>query len=200
MSAIATLPPFKALTAFRTFTVDEYHEMIDAGILTDEDKVELLEGYLVLKMPKNPPHESTVRRLNARLLRLIPSGWVLSCQGPVTFTESEPEPDFTLFRGSEGDYDQRHPGPTDVGLLIEVAESSLERDRTDKARIYARAAIPVYWIVNLIDRRIEVLTDPTGPDPDPHYRTTRVFGPGMAVPVELDGVTIATIPVDDIIA
>jgi Uma2 family endonuclease len=188
------------MAAFRTFTVDEYHEMIDAGILTDEDKVELLEGYLVLKMPKNPPHESAVRRLNVRLPRVVPPRWVVSCQGPVTFIESEPEPDFNLARGAESDYDRRHPGPADVGLLIEVAESSLDRDRTDKARIYARAGVPVYWVVNLVDRQVEVLTDPTGPDPDPRYRTTRVYGPGAAVPLELDGAVVASISVDEVIA
>lgn len=198
MTTTASPPPFKAATAFRTFTVAEYHEMIAAGILTDGDPVELLEGYLVLKMPKNPPHESAVRKLNARLVRLAPAGWVVSCQGPVTFAESEPEPDFTLARGAEADYDGRHPGPADVGLVVEVADSSLDRDRTDKVRIYARAGIPVYGVVNLVDRRIEVFTDPAGPDP--HYRTTRLFGPGAAVPVELDGGTVGTVPVDQVIA
>lgn len=200
MTTTAAPPPFKAVTAFRTFTVDEYHELIGAGILTDEDPVELLEGYLVLKMPKNPPHESAVRRLNARLPRVVAPGWVVSCQGPVTFTESKPDPDFNVARGAETDYDHRHPGPADVGLLIEVSDTSLDRDRADKARIYARAGVPVYWIVNVVDRQVEVLTDPTGPDPDPRYRTTRVFRPGSAVPVELGGATAAPIPVDEFIA
>jgi Uma2 family endonuclease len=125
---------------------------------------------------------------------------VVRRQGAVTFSTSEPEPDFAVTRGGEGEYDHRKPGPADVGLLVEVADSSLDRDRTDKARIYAGVGVPVYWIVNLVDRRVEVLTDPTGPAPDPHYRTTRRFDPGTAIPVELDGTVVASIPVDEIIA
>ena len=196
MSAVVTpLPPSRT----RIYCVAEYHEMIDRGILTTLDKVELIEGVLVDQMPKNPPHESAIRRLNPRLLRLLPTGWVLSPQGPVTFPTSEPEPDFTVARGVEADFDARHPEPAEVGLLVEVSDSSLAFDRTDKWRVYGRGGVPVYWVVNVVDRRIEVYTDPTGPAPQPGYRTRTDYQPGMAVPVVLSGVVAGTVAVSEVI-
>lgn len=198
-TAALTPPPFNAMAAFRRITVAEYHKLIDVGILTDEDKVELLEGYVVLKMPRNPPHDSAIRKLTPRLSQLPPSGWVLSSQTSVTFLESEPEPDFTFARGVAADFDTRHPGPRDVGLLIEVSDSSLARDRTDKGRIYARESIPVYWVVNIVDRQIEVYTDPTGPVSVPVYRRRQDYAAGSTVTVVLDGTTVGTVVVDDIL-
>jgi Putative restriction endonuclease len=183
----------------RTYTVAEYHEMIDRGILTTMDKVELIEGRLVDQMAKNPPHESAIRRLNSRLLALLPAGWVLSPQGPVTFTTSEPEPDFTIARGTEADFDTRHPEPAEVGLLVEVSDSSLAFDRTDKSRVYGRGGVAVYWVVNVVDRRIEVYTDPTGPAAQPGYRTRTDYPPGMDVPVVLGGSVVGTVAVGEVI-
>jgi len=199
MSALLT-PPILPVSRTRTYTVAEYHDLIERGILTTADKVELINGVLVDRMPKNPPHESAVRRLNPRLVRLLPAGWVLSPQGPVTFATSEPEPDFTVARGDEADFDARHPEPTEVGLLVEVSDSSLPFDRGEKLRVYARASVPVYWIVNVADRRVEVYTDPTGPAAQPAYQTRTDFAPGTTVPLVLDGVTAGFIAVDDVIA
>src|SRR6266699_2669605 len=124
--------------ALARFSVARYQRMIEAGILTPEDKVELLENYVVLKMPRNPRHDSTIQRMLEKLFPRRPAGWSLRVQSAVTLPDSQPEPDFAFVRGSAADYETRHPGPGDVGLVIEVADSSLLRDQQDKTRIYAR--------------------------------------------------------------
>ena len=199
MSTVAAQLPFKAMTTFRPLTVNEYDKMVESGVLTTEDRVELLEGYMVLKMPANPPHDGCVTALFHCLNRLTPPGWTARSQVGTRLPDSRPEPDASVARGTLRTYFTRHPGPADLGLVVEVSDSSLDRDQLDKARIYARSKVPVYWVVNLVDRRVEVYTDPTGPGDAPSYQTTRQFGPGEAVPVELDGQTVATIPVDELL-
>ncbi len=182
-----------------TFSVARYQRMIENGILTPEDKVELLENYVVLKMPRNPRHDSTLQRMLRPLLRALPSGWDLRVQAAVALADSQPEPDFAVVRGSAADYETRHPGPADVGLVIEVADSSLLRDQRDKTRIYARGAIPCYWIVNLVDRRIEVYSQPTGPLAVPAYASFQTYQPGDAVPLFLDGAAVGTVPAAELL-
>lgn len=198
MSKVAPPPPsFASFTAFRRFTVDEYHRMIESGILNDEDKVELLEGYVVEKMPRNPPHDVVIQRLNKRLTRLNLSGWEIRVQSAVTLTDSEPEPDVALVRGDDHTFANRHPLPHELGAVIEVADSTLARDRQDKSRIYARAGVAVYWIVNLVDSQIEVYTVPSG---DGAIYGTRVdYRAGEAVPLVLDGAEIARFAVNEIL-
>src|SRR5882672_8461909 len=111
MSAPAIAPPARTHQhSFRRFSVVEYHRMIETGILTDEDKVELIEGYVELKMPRNAPHDSTVQATMKRVYRLLPPGWDLRVQSAVTLTDSEPEPDISVVRGEESAYRTRHPG------------------------------------------------------------------------------------------
>jgi Uma2 family endonuclease len=181
------------------FSVPRYQRMIEVGILTAEDKVELLENYVVLKMPRNPPHDGTIQLIGKRLPRQLPSGWELRTQLTVVLPDSQPEPDFAVARGDERTYLRHHPLATDVGLIIEVADTSLLRDQRDKARIYARAGIPVYWIVNLVDRRVEVYSQPSGPTAVPAYGSFQTFQPGDAVPLVLNGGTVATVPADDLL-
>jgi Uma2 family endonuclease len=180
------------------FSVARYQKMIEVGILTAEDKVELLENYVVLKMPRNPPHDGTIDLFKAALPAHVPAGWILRIQQTVVLSDSQPEPDLALVRGSCRTYLTRHPGPADVGLLVEVADSSLLRDQRDKARIYARGGIPCYWIANLVDQRIEVHAQPSGP---PHltYGSFQTYQPGDAVPLVLDGAPVGTIPVADLL-
>ncbi len=176
-------------------TVLQYHEMIAAGILTDDDPLELLEGWLVPKMGKNPPH-STVIYIIARVLeRVLPAGWHVRSEQPVTSEDSEPEPDAAVVRGGPEQYLHCHPVPRDVALVVEVADASLRRDRTTKKRIYARAGIPVYWIVNLAERRIEVYADPTGPGQEPDYRQHEDYAAPVEVPVLIDGREAGRVPV-----
>src|SRR5205085_3408921 len=133
-------------TSLARFSVARYQRMIEAGILTSEDKVELLENYVVLKMPRNPPHDGTIDLLKAALPGRVPPGWLLRIQQTLVLSDSQPEPDLAVVRGTPRTYLARHPGAADVGLLIEVADSSLLRDQRDKTRIYARGDIPCYWL------------------------------------------------------
>ena len=180
------------------FSVAQYQRMVEAGILTAADKVELLENYVVLKMAKNPPHDGTIDLVKAALAHL-PGGWMLRVQQTVVLTDSQPEPDFSAVRGNPRSFVARHPTAADVGLLIEVADSSLLRDQRDKTRIYARAGIPVYWIINLVDRRVEVYTQPSGPTAAPTYGAFQTFQPGDSVPLVLDGATAGAVPVADLL-
>lgn len=183
----------------RKFTVEEYHRLIDAGVLKSGDPFELLDGWIVPKMTRNPPHILSLQKLGRLLERHMPPGWHLRRQEPITTTESEPEPDAAVVRGEFEDYATRHPFPGEVGLVAEVAESSLSEDRKVKGPIYARAGIVEYWIVNLVDEQIEVYTDPTGPDAAPRYRQPHIYGINDAVPLIIDGQTVAQLPVRDIL-
>ena len=187
-----------AFPSLHRFTVDQYHQMIETGIIKEDDRVELLDGWIVQKMPPNPPHSQAVRRLNRWFTRALGEDWVLGVQDPATMTHSEPEPDLVIARGPEERYGDRHPGPLDIALVIEVADTSLSEDRSAKFSIYARARIPIYWIVNLIDRRVEVYTQPRG-GKNPTYRTRRDYGPAESVPVALAGKTVGSIPVREIL-
>jgi Uma2 family endonuclease len=191
------VPGFLSHATFHRLTVAQYHRMIENGILGDDDPVELLEGYMVTKMPRSPEHDSALSVLQEEVARLLPSGFTARGQCAATIQESEPEPDLVIARGNRALYRHRHPGPADTALVIEVSASSLARDRSDKARIYARASIPVYWVVNVVDKQIEVFTQPSGPGDSPAYAKQDVFAVGSRVPLVLDGNTVGTIAVAD---
>lgn len=182
----------------RQFTVEEYHKLIAGGILTPDDRVELLEGYVVDKMPQDTPHGGTLTRLSVRVSRRLPDGWVWRTQQPITLPTGEPEPDFAVVRGDETSFDARHPDPADLGIVFEVADSSLVKDRRDKGRAYARVGIPVYWVLNVADRVVEVYTDPDPTADPPAYRARTDYPAGQDVPLVLDGVTVAVLPVADL--
>jgi hypothetical protein len=173
--------------------------MIETGILTADDKVELLENYVVLKMPRNPSHDGTIDLGKAALSGQIPPGWLLRVQQTIVLVDSQPEPDLAIVRGHPRSFLARHPGPADIGQLIEVADSSLLRDQRDKTRIYARANIPCYWIINLVDLRIEVFSQPSGPITIPAYGTFQTYQPGDAIPLVLDGSPVGALAVNDLL-
>ncbi len=179
--------------------VDQYHEMIEVGILTEDDAVELLDGCLVPKMAKNPPHTLANGLIHETIVRLLPEGWFADSQEPITTEDSEPEPDVRVVRGQRRGYAERHPGPRDLGLVVEVSDATLERDRTLKQQLYASSSIPVYWIVNLRDLRLEVYTEPSGPVGIPGYGRQREFVAGEEVPLTLDGLEIGRLPVSDLL-
>lgn len=187
-----------AMSTFHRLTVAQYHQMIANGILPEGEPIELIEGYLVEKMSRGTPHDNAMDFFDERLPPLVPAGWFARSQRAITLDDSEPEPDYAIVRGPRGRYANNHPVPEDIGLLIEVSGSSLRLDRTHKARMYARAGIPVYWIVNVEDKQIEVLTHPSGPGDAPAYARREVFAAGTAAPVVLDGVTVGTVAVTDI--
>lgn len=181
------------------FSVEQYHEMIRAGILKDGDPVELLEGWLILKMSKNPPHRLATGLATEALRAITPAGWYVDAQEPITTSDSEPEPDLQIVRGERRRYSDRHPGPQDVAVVVEVADTTLNRDRTIKKRLYAAAGVPVYWILNLIDKNLEVYTDPSGPAEEPDYREHRDYGAGDLVPLSLDGREVGRVAVREIL-
>jgi Uma2 family endonuclease len=177
----------------RRFTVDEYHRMIDNGFFAEDERFELLEGWIVYKMTRKPPHDATVELVSNLLRGHLPQGWRVREEKAITTVESEPEPDLAVVRGSIRDSMSRHPEPSEIALVVEVSDSTLSSDRGLKARIYARAGIPVYWIVNLVDHRVEVYTEPTGPDANPGYRACREVAPGEALPLLIEGREVARI-------
>jgi Uma2 family endonuclease len=187
------------LTGIKRLTPAQYHQMGDAGIIREGEPIELLEGYLVEKPRRKPPHQASLRRLTVRLPRKLPTRWTLQIQDAVQFGDSEPEPDGAILRGDETACDGRLPTAADVALLIEVSDSSLAFDRGEKGRIYARAGVPVYWVVNVVDRQVEVYTSPDSASSPPAYQTRTDYLTGQDVPIVLDGATVGTIAVADLI-
>ena len=195
---VAPVPP-ALLSWMHRFSVDEYHRMIQLGILTEKDNVELLNGWIIEKMPRNPPHDTALMLLTEALRAILPNNWICRGQSAVTTGESEPEPDLAVVRGPIRRYGDHHPGPDETVWIAEVADSSLARDRNEKGPIYARDGIPVYWIVNIPDRRIEVYSDPSGPTDKPAYRNHRDFQSAEEVPVVLEGREVGTITARDVL-
>jgi Uma2 family endonuclease len=172
--------------------------MIEEGILGPDDRVELLAGYLVEKMPHNPPHDGTVGRIMLRLVRLLPAEWLLRVQSAIVLRRSQPEPDLAIVRGPEETYFERHPVPRDIALLIEVADSSLLADRREKGPIYAHARIPGYWIVNVNDRCIEAYSKPVSGNA-PRFRHQQNYTEQQSIPLILGGSEAAQVPVHDLL-
>lgn len=189
------VPPFPVYQ----ITVPKYHEMIQKGVLTEDDPVELLEGWIVPKMPRSPQHDTVIDMTDAILRPLLPTGWRIRIQSAITTGDSEPEPDLALVEGDLKAFVTRHPGPSDIGLLIEVAESSRHTDRVEKGRIYARANVPIYWVIDLVDRQVEVYSDPDSQGNPPAYRSCQTNGAGQTVPLILRGQDIAQVCVDDLL-
>jgi Uma2 family endonuclease len=191
-------PAIPDVPIFR-LTVEQYHAIAEAGILTEDDPVELLEGWLVRKMTKHKPHSIATRRLRRALERILPAGWYVDSQEPITTVDSEPEPAVFVAREDVADDPARHPGAHEVPLVVEVADSSLRQDRETKKRIYARASIAIYWIVNLIERQIEVYTDPASAANPPDYGQRQDYGLADTIPVVLDGVDAGSLEVRELL-
>ena len=178
------------------FTVDQYERMGEAGILTEDDRVELLDGYVVTKMGKGPAHFWVVESVEGALKTLLGGAWCVRREGTARMPPfNEPEPDVVVARGTRATYLERHPDPADVVLMVEVSDTTYHRDRGPKWAANARSGIPVYWIVNLPRRRVEVYTDPTPEG----YRSRQDYHAGEAIPVVIDGQLIGQVAVDDIL-
>jgi Uma2 family endonuclease len=177
-------------------TVDEYERLAEAGILRDP-RIELIDGYLVHKMTKTPDHVLAVEGSRDALLALNLQGWRVMVQDPVRIPEfDEPEPDVALAKGNRKDYQGRHPGPRDIGLIVEVADSSLATDRGVKCAAYGRAGIPNYWIVNLAERRVETYSQP---DASGNYLVQTVARPGENLTLVIEGREMGQIAVNEIL-
>jgi Uma2 family endonuclease len=177
-------------------TVDEYEQIGAAGILEDPSRIELIDGYLVAKKKKTPEHCYSTNQVLKALRSQLPDGWTWWQYDPVRIPPyDEPEPDVSIVRGSDADYKHRHPTGDEVSLVVEVSDLSLGWDRGPKLSAYARGKIPVYWIVNLVDRQIEVYSRPSKNG----YKSRKDFLPGQQVPVTIGGQSLPPIAVDDIL-
>ncbi len=180
----------------RRFTVDEYHRMIETGILTENDRVELLDGWILEMSPIGPPHATCVALVAAALQEIVPTGWHIRLQSPITLKTSEPEPDIAVVRGNIREYRTRHPAGEEIALLVEVADSSLDFDRNAKRPQYAAAGILEYWIVNFNDRQLEVYRhSEAGED----YLSPVVLDDASSVPLMLGGTIVGSVRVADVL-
>ena len=171
----------------------EYARLVELGAFVS-DPIELLGGELIVAEPQSPYHASAIQRVDYALRSVLPPGWLVRVQSPVSLDdESEPEPDLAVVPGHPGDYPDAHPASP--ALVIEVADSSLGFDRRDKGSLYARARLADYWIVNLVDRVVEVYRNPARAASAPHgwaYQTVATLTPpAVVVPLGLTGVQIA---------
>lgn len=180
------------------FRVEQYEKMIETGVLTSGDRVELIEGIVIQKMTQHPPHAVAIDYTLDALRPLLPEGWRLREQKPIKLSDSAPEADLVVVRGPLQRYERQHPSPRDIALLIEVADTTLEGDRQDKGRTYARARIPVYWILNLNDRQVEVYTEPKG-GKTPAYRRRTDYALNAKVPLMIEGSEVGQVAVSDLL-
>lgn len=144
------------------FDVDDYHWLAEAGILAEDDRVELINGEIIDMTPAGSRHAACVSRLTRLLVARVGDA-IVRVQDPLrVWGPTEPEPDLTVVRFREDFYVEQHPAPGDVLLVIEVADSSLVRDRTEKAEMYATVGIREYWLVDLTGSNVMVHSDPSG--------------------------------------
>ena len=148
--------------AVRRFTVDEYHRMGEAGVLHEDDRVELLDGQIVQMSPIGIRHAACVNRLTALFVGRAGNQATVSIQNPVILSEyEEPQPDVVVLRYRADGYQTAHPRPSDTLLVVEVADTSVASDRLNKIPLYARAGVPEVWLINLPGDEIEIYQQPT---------------------------------------
>lgn len=189
------LPPAIPPWPVKRFTVEEYEELVNSGVFDEDDNCELLEGWLVPKMTKNPLHDGTIDLLDGLLDDVLLQGWHVRGQNAMVTSDSVPEPDLAIVRGIRGDYRLQHPTPRDVAVVIEVAHTTLRADR-DKAAIYARAGVPEYWLVNLVDWQLERMTQPS---PDGRYQQTEILTVNDSVPLIITTNEVGRIPLRELL-
>ena len=166
----------------RRFKRVEYERLAELGLFCPGEKLELIDGLLLVREPHGSPHATGITLALQALQPVFSTGWVVRIQLPIALDEdSEPEPDLVIVRGHARDYSDAHP--SSVALVVEVADSSLAFDRGDKASLYASAGVADYWIVNLIDRIVEVYRDPRPASGAYgwHYGSVRFARPGDTV-------------------
>ncbi len=160
------------------FSVTDYYKMAEAGVLTEDSRVELIDGEILEMNPIGSPHSGGVGRISAMLWREFGESAVIWVQNPIRLNDySEPEPDLALLRPRDDFFTSSHPTSSDVLLVIEVADTSFDYDRQIKAPLYARNEIPEYWLADLSQRRVLIYTDPT----EGEYASIRVAQVGETV-------------------
>jgi Uma2 family endonuclease len=187
------------ISRLKRFTAAEYNRLAESGVYTTEDRFELLDGWLVDKMPNNPPHSTALGLLEDILIALLIAPWIFRTQRPISLGgDSVPEPDLVVIKGPRRRFAKRHPTASDIALLVEVSDSTLDQDRGIKLKMYARDRIPEYWIINLVDNVVEVYTQPKG-GRNPAYRQMVSYVAGSSVPLRIDGKDLGEIAVNDLL-
>ena len=196
--ASETGQPASELIPFQ-FTAVAFDQMIEAGIFPRDDRVELWDGRIYAKMAQTQAHAAAGINVTMTLPRFLPPGWCLSPENPVALGPKEtPLPDFAVLRGRGNDYRSRRPVPANVGVLVELSMSSLRPDTGVRLTGYARANIPVYWVLNLIENVILVFERPV--PTEGRYESMRTYAVGQAVPLRLGGILVAEIPALDLLS
>jgi Uma2 family endonuclease len=190
--------------ALYRLTVRQFEAMIDAGVFLydarDPLRVELLGGMLVDKLTRDNPHAYAVGCLGDHLRDSLPTDWRVREEKSITLGRfSRPEPDVVAVRGRLEDYRVRAPRAQDVALLIEVADTTYAKDCGAKWRLYAAWGMPIYWIVNLPARQVEVYTNPSGRGKAAAYRDAQTYGPDAEPPVVIDGREVGRVAVRDLL-
>jgi len=145
----------------RRFTVQEYYHLAEAGILAPDERVQLIEGEVLIMSPQGPRHASAITRANNCFSRLLSDNVVVRIQAPIHIDKhSEPEPDVVLAKPDPKEYSDHHPAPKEILFVMEISEATLDYDRTTKSRLYARAGIIQYCILNIKMRELEDYRDP----------------------------------------
>jgi Uma2 family endonuclease len=193
-----TLPPSPCLAqALYRLDVRQYERMLVEGTIAEDERVELIEGLLVVKSRRSRASIVAGNKALRILWRMIPPGWHVAKGVPIQASDwSRPEPDLAVIRGVVEDYDERDPTADDTALVVTIAETHLSAARTDMARLYSVAGIPVYWIVDLADGQVEVFSEPHRDG----YQSHQLLGRGQDVPVVVAGIESTWIAVSDLLA
>ena len=147
------------------WTLEQYHGMVSAGVLTENDRVELLCGRIVPTSPVGRYHAACVSNIQEFFILSFGKDFTWRTQDPVSMLDhSEPEPDFVIARRDDENYAEGHPNKDDIVILMEVSDITLDKDRAHKLPIYAEGGVREYWIINLVERQFEVYTDPSADD------------------------------------
>jgi Uma2 family endonuclease len=209
MSFLGNLPPTVGLerysivppepTEYR-FSVDEFFRLFTEGFFPPDARLELLEGTVVMMSPEKGGHFKCVMLCQDRFFKMLPDEWLLAVDRTLRLANSVLEPDFMILRGPIDAYESV-PQPKDVVLIVEVADSSHRYDQKKKLSVYAAAGIPEYWIVNLVERKLEVHRRPVAAvgEQTARYESIDVLGPDASVDVVLDGTKVGTIAVRDVL-
>jgi Uma2 family endonuclease len=184
-------------------TIDLVSRMVEWGLIPQDRRVYLLGGRLYEKMAKTKAHGYVGAAIDRAVNRRLPEGWSLWPESTVVLDPTNaPLPDFAVVRGANPlDFaaPERYPGPGDIGLLIEVAVTSLHDDLTTTLEQYARALIPAYWVVDVPGRCILVHTEPRIVDGKGEYARVEIYRPGQSLPLVLDGQEVARVPFDELL-
>jgi Uma2 family endonuclease len=205
MSTATAVAPSQAPTADVPYdlTVDLFSQMVESGLIPRDRRVFLGNGRLYEKMAKTKAHGSIGAAVTRAVDRRLPPDWSLWPESTIVLDPTNaPLPDFAVVRS--GDLlgraaPDRYPGPRDIGLLIEVAVTSLNDDLTTALEQYARALIPVYWVVDVLGRRILIHAEPRVVDGRGEYARVETYRPGQSLPLVLDGQEVARIPFDELL-